>query len=387
MCCLRFVSGYTWNGKPHPSLATASRRNPRHTGYAKPYVNWQERGRTGLTSKATGNPFAFAERPYGTVAALEAMVPTATRPFYITDRLEVSSPGPYLSSFEESSAHCTLCPVRPSRQASPIARNDEAEDDSDDSPTGHTPVPPATGGGGVHVYFPPYVATPALHHVAAYGKLPPHLLTMEEVPGNLLQTSGLATGMDQPKTAKPLAPLRVQHHLAIWQLKVDYLRDPVHPSMLEIIPLLRKTPGVVPPANPAIAVVPLSETLTDDFPFHAVAREIMKMQQQQQQKYPLPPPGKDDWPTARPPETLGPRPKGSVREQLDSCQPGFPAAASDSKSPMQNATSTPDLQSHSAAVESPAGSAVPSSPGALIDAFLKTDDSSAKRAYMFRSAL
>ena len=59
------------------------------------------------------------------------------------------------------------------------------------------------------------------------------------------------------------------------------LRDPVHPSMLEIIPLLRKTPGVVPPANPAIAVVPLSETLTDDFPFHAVAREIMKRQQQQ----------------------------------------------------------------------------------------------------------
>ena len=126
--------------------------------------------------------------------------------------------------------------MRPTAKARPIHRNDEAEDDSDDSPTGHTPVPPATGsatssgdakaapktsppakgppvkakaavptpsfkasrppvpdpanaphshffpplggswphsllgagGGGVHVYFPPYVATPALHHVAAY---------------------------------------------------------------------------------------------------------------------------------------------------------------------------------------------------------------------------
>ena len=56
----------------------------------------EERGRTGLTSKATGNPFAFAERPaiatrppqllhphtcrrYGTVAALETMDGSARR--------------------------------------------------------------------------------------------------------------------------------------------------------------------------------------------------------------------------------------------------------------------------------------------------------------------
>ncbi|OLP81784.1 hypothetical protein AK812_SmicGene37643 [Symbiodinium microadriaticum] len=223
--------------------------------------------------------------------------------------------------------------MRPTAKARPIHRNDEAEDDSDDSPTGHTPVPPATGsatssgdgkaapktsppakgppvkakaavptpsfkasgppvpdpanaphshffpplggswpysllgagGGGVHVYFPPYVATPALHHVAAYEysltlvakAIPPKSMPPRSrphhsvVPPRFSPCAGLATGMDQPKTAKPLAPLRVQHHLVIWQLKVDYLR-------------------VVPPANPAIAVVPLSETLTDDFPFHAV---------------------------------------------------------------------------------------------------------------------
>ena len=101
-------------------------------------------------------------------------------------------------------------------------------------------------------------------------------------------------------------------------------------------------------------------------------------------RYPLEPPRKDAYSADSKSEAHGPRPKGSVREQLNQCSTRPRVASSDSKSPKQHAPDAP-LACSSGAVSSE-GSVSASPPGALIDAFLKTTDAAAQRAYTVCSA-
>ena len=82
------------------------------------------------------------------------------------------------------------------------------------------------------------------------------------------------------------------------------------------------------------------------------------------------------------PPAPGPRPKGSVREQLDQCRTRPPAASSDSKSPKQSAPETQALLANSSSTVPSESSAVANSPGALVDAFFKTTDAAAQRVYI-----
>ena len=99
-------------------------------------------------------------------------------------------------------------------------------------------------------------------------------------------------------------------------------------------------------------------------------------------RYPLAPSRKEARSTARQSEAPGPRPKGSVREQLDTCHTCPAAVPSNSKSPKQPAHDTQALPANSSSTVPSESSAVTSSPGALIDAFFKTTDAAAKRVYM-----
>ena len=146
------------------------------------------------------------------------------------------------------------------------------------------------------------------------------------------------------------------------------------------LPIPRRRSGDDEDLNRGIttrAAVPKAETATQ-------GPDGMWYLRPKPKRYPLEPPRKDAYSADSKSEAPGPRPKGSVREQLNQCSTRPHVASSDSKSPKQHTSDAP-LVCSSGAVSSE-GSVSASPPGALIDAFLKTTDAAAQRAYTVCSA-
>ena len=138
------------------------------------------------------------------------------------------------------------------------------------------------------------------------------------------------------------------------------------------LPIPRRRSGDDEDLNRDYAAAPKAETA-------AQGPDGMWYLRPKPKRYPLAPPRKDAYPADRKSETPGPRPKGSVREQLDQCSTRHHAASSDSKSPKQPALDALlACSSSTVPSEGPAGA---NSPGALIDAFFKTTDAAAQRVY------
>ena len=146
------------------------------------------------------------------------------------------------------------------------------------------------------------------------------------------------------------------------------------------LPIPRRRSGDDEDLNRGIttrAAVPKAETATQ-------GPDGMWYLRPKPKRYPLEPPRKDAYSADSKSEAPGPRPKGSVREQLNQCSTRPHVASSDSKSPKQHTSDAP-LVCSSGAVSSE-GPVSASPPGALIDAFLKTTDAAAQRAYTVCSA-